>query len=447
MGQEHVDAAQAASAVPATAKREADTDARWGWVEAAVWTGPMLAALQSGVKGGRWYSLMDKVAAARTLQAAWQRVQANRGSHGVDGMSVRRFAERAGEYLAELGQALREGSYRPEPVRRVEIPKASGGTRPLGIPAVKDRVVQTALKLVIEPIFEHEFDEASWGFRPRRGCKDALREVDRLLREGRVWVVDADLQAYFDSIDHERLMALVERRISDGRVLGLIRQFLKQDVLHGLRRWTPTGGTPQGAVISPLLANVYLHELDVQLRAGGWRLVRYADDFVVLCGTEQEAHAALQAIRSWTAEAGLMLHPDKTQVGNCLLPGQGFEFLGYRFEAGRREVRKKSLQALRDRIRERTRRSNGDSLERLVQKLNPVLRGWFNYFKHARVGTFAAIDGFVRRRLRSILCKRAHMPWGYYGTPAVHRRWNNAFFAELGLFTMHEARLAASQSR
>jgi RNA-directed DNA polymerase len=447
MEQEHKDAAQAASAVPATAKREADTDARWAWVEAAVWTGPMLAALQSGVKGGRWYSLMDKVAAAKTLQAAWERVRANRGSHGVDGMSVQRFAEHVEQYLAELGQALREGSYRPEPVRRVEIPKATGGVRPLGIPAVKDRVVQAALKLVMEPIFEREFDEANWGFRPQRGCKDALREVDRQLREGRVWVVDADLQAYFDSIDHERLMALVERRISDGRVLSLIRQFLTQDVLHGLQRWTPNSGTPQGAVISPLLANVYLHELDVKLRQGGWRLVRYADDFVVLCDTQPQAEAALEAIGRWTVEVGLTLHPDKTKAGNCLLPGHGFDFLGYRFEAGRRHVRKKSLQALRDRLRERTRRANGNSLSRIVAELNPLLRGWFGYFKHAHASTFGPIDAFVRRRLRSILCKRQGLSYVYHRSYANHRRWPNTFFAELGLFTLREAWQAASQSR
>lgn len=447
MGQDRTKAAQAASAVPATAKREADTHARWGWVEAAVWTPPMLAALESGVKGGRWYSLMDKVAALRTLQAAWKRVQANAGSHGVDGMSVKSFARNAERYLAELGEALRQGQYRPEPVRRVEIAKSSGGKRPLGIPTVKDRVVQAALKLVIEPIFENEFDAASWGFRPGRGCKDALREVDRLLHENRVWVVDADLRAYFDSIDHNRLMALIQRRISDGRVLSLIEGFLGQDVLLGMQRWTPSSGTPQGAVISPLLANVYLHELDLRLRAGGWRLVRYADDFVVLCTTEQEARAALADICRWAAEVGLTLHPDKTHVGNCMLPGQGFDFLGYRFEAGRRHVRRKSLAALRERIRQRTRRTNGESLPRILKSLNPTLRGWFAYFKHAHLSTFKPIDAFVRRRLRSLLCKREGRSYVYHRSYANHRRWPNSFFAELGLFTMHEAWLAARQSR
>lgn len=446
MEEDHNSAATAACPVPSPARQQADVHARWAWAEACVWTAPMLAALESGVKGGRWYSLMDKVLAPRTLQAAWKRVQANRGSQGVDGVSVRRFAGRAEQYLAELQQALANGSYRPEPVKRVEIPKASGGSRPLGIPAVKDRVVQTALKLVIEPIFEREFDDSSWGFRPGRGCKDALREVDRHLREGRVWVVDADLQAYFDSIDHERLMQLVEGRISDGRVLALVKQFLTQDVLHGLDRWTPGSGTPQGAVISPLLANVYLHELDVRMRAGGWSMVRYADDFVVLCETQQQAEEALAAIRRWTAKAGLSLHPDKTHVGNCMLPGQGFEFLGYRFEAGRRDVRKKSLLALRDRVRRHTRRMSGESMERIVEKLNPVLRGWFGYFKHAHRDTFGSVDGFVRRRLRSMLCKREDRSF-VWRSLANHRRWPNSFFAGLGLFTMREAWQVASQSR
>lgn len=447
MGKDHKATAQAASAVPETARQGAETHARWGWVEATVWTEPMLAALELGVKGGRWYSLMDKVAAAKTLQAAWSRVQARAGAPGVDEMSVKRFAAQAERYLAELGQALRDGSYRPEPVRRVEIPKSGGGKRPLGIPTIKDRVVQTALKLVIEPIFEREFDASSWGFRPGRGCKDALREVHRRLCERKLWVVDADLQAYFDSIDHDRLMGLIQRRISDGRVLQLLSQFLHQDVLHELRQWTPTSGTPQGAVISPLLANVYLHELDVRMRAGGWHLTRYADDFVVLCSTQQEAQAALEAIRSWTAETGLTLHPDKTHVGNCMVEGQGFEFLGYRFEAGRRWVRRKSIAALRDRIRKKTRRNNGNSLERIVELLNPVLRGWFGYFKHADRRTFKPIDAFMRRRIRSILCKRAGLSYVYHRSLSNHLRWPNSFFAGLGLFTLHEAHVEACQSR
>ena len=218
-----------------------------GW-KAAIWTERMVSALVNGVDGGKWYSLLDKVCAPQALALAWAKVQANRGAAGVDGQSVERFAVKAETYLAELSRDLREGTYRPEAVKRVEIPKGNGQTRPLGIPTVKDRIVQTAVKLVIEPIFEVQFLATSYGFRPGRGCKDALREVDQLLKAGYTFVVDADLQGYFDSIPHDRLMARVEASISDGGVLELLRSWLQQDILRGAERWTPTGGTPQGAV-------------------------------------------------------------------------------------------------------------------------------------------------------------------------------------------------------
>jgi retron-type reverse transcriptase len=238
----------------------------------------MLAALGNGVKGGKWFSLIDKVYRQQTLQAAWHKVKGNAGAAGVDGQSVKQFGFRAEIYLAELEQTLRSGEYRPEPIRRVEIAKAGGKKRPLGIPAVKDRIVQTALKLVIEPIFEREFEDCSYGFRPQRGCKDALREVDELIKQGYTHVVDADLESYFDTIPHTALMRQIEQRISDGRVLELIGLFLSQDIIQGMKRWTPTGGTPQGAVISPLLANIYLHPMDRQVKQQGYRMVRYADD-------------------------------------------------------------------------------------------------------------------------------------------------------------------------
>lgn len=422
-------------------------DARdWSWVEACVWTERMVSALENGVKGGQWYSLMDKVYAPKTLAAAWMKVRANGGAAGVDGQSIERFAARADDYLAELATALRDGSYRPQPVQRVDIPKGDGRTRPLGIPAVKDRIVQAAVKLVIEPIFEATFRPTSYGFRPRRGCHDALREVDRLLKDGHTFVVDADLEGYFDSIPHERLMDRVEERISDGRVLGLIHGWLAQDILKGMERWAPTAGTPQGAVISPLLANIYLHPLDERMAACGHRMVRYADDFVVLCKSRDEAEAALAEIRRWVADNGLRLHAGKTHLGDCRQPGEGFDFLGYRFEAGRRWVRKKSLTRLKDRIRETTKRTRGQSLARVIAELDPMLRGWFGYFRHAHPYTFTAMDGFVRRRLRAILRKQDKRP-GVGHCLADHQRWPNAFFAAAGLFTLEAAWLAARQSR
>jgi len=406
----------------------------------------MVSALENGVKGGRWYSLMDKVYAPATLSAAWERVRVNDGAAGVDSQSIERFEARAERYLAELSTAMREGSYRPQPIRRVDIPKGDGRTRPLGIPTVKDRIVQTAVKFVLEPIFEATFRPTSYGFRPGRGCRDALREVAQLIEDGNAFVVDADFESYFDTIPHERLMQRIEERISDGRILGLVRGWLGQDIMQDLQRWTPTEGTPQGAVISPLLANIYLHPLDNLMAARGYRMVRYADDFVVLCKSREQADAALAEIRAWVADNGLRLHPDKTRVGDCRQAGEGFDFLGYRFEAGRRFVRKKSLDRFKDKIRDKTRRTRGDSLARIIDDLNPTLRGWFAYFKHAHPRTFIALDKFIRRRLRSLLRKQEKRP-GFGRCQADHQRWTIAFFAQAGLLALHTARLNARYSR
>jgi len=406
----------------------------------------MLAALERGVEGGKWYSLIDKVVRPSTLLAAWRKVEANRGAAGVDEVSVNRFKAGEGRYLEELGADLQTGRYQPEAVRRVHIPKGPGQTRPLGIPTVKDRIVQTAIKLVLEPIYEWEFLPTSYGFRPGRGCKDALREVNELLREGNTWVVDADLKSYFDTIPQDRLMERVRGKVSDGKVLMLLDGFLRQEIMEGMNSWTPTSGTPQGAVISPLLANIYLHPLDQKLAGIGYRMVRYADDFVILCRSEEEAQQALAEVRKWTDANGLQLHPDKTHVGNCLEEGRGFEFLGYRFEAGYRKVRKKSMMALKEKIRQRTRRTQGESIHRVIEKLNPMMRGWFEYFKHAHRTTFAGIDGFVRRRLRAMLRKQEKRP-GFGLCQADSSRWPNAFFTAKGLFTMNEARRRICQPR
>jgi RNA-directed DNA polymerase len=417
----------------------------WSWVEGSVWTDRMVSALGNGVKGGKWYSLMDKVYAPATLAAAWTKVRANAGAAGVDGQSVERFAARAEEYLAELSRSLRAGDDRPAAIRRVEIPKGSGGKRPLGIPTVKDRIAQTAVKFALEPILEARFHRASFGFRPGRGAKDALREVDRRVKSGQCFGVDADLKSSFDTIPHDRLMGRLRAWVSDGRVLDLIDAWLKQGIVGECGRWTPASGTPQGAVISPLLANLYLHPLDERMAELGWSMVRYADDFVVLCSSMAEAQAALAAIQAFVEESGLTLHPNKTHVGDCRIAGQGFEFLGYRFEAGRRLVRKKSLLSLRDRIRAKTRRTSGKSLDRTIADLNPTLKGWFAYFKHATSG-LKDVDAFVRRRLRALLRKQQKRP-GCGTSPEDRRRWPNAFFAAAGLFTLETALRQARHSR
>ncbi len=347
--------------------------------------------------------------------------------------------------MGELGQDLESGRYRPLPVRRVEIEKADGKLRPLGIRR-SGIASRAAVKRVIEPIFEQMFAPTSFGFRPGRSCKDALRVVDGLLQAGYTHVVDADLKGYFDSIPHDRLKQRLAAHISDSRLLALLDGWIEQDVVQELKRWTPTSGTPQGAVISPLLANLYLHDLDAKLAGLGLSMVRYADDFVILCQSAAEATHALEVVRAWVAAEGLQLHPDKTHVGDCRLAGQGFEFLGYRFEAGRRWVRDKSLKALKAKIRSQTRRTEGKSLKQIVTGLNPMLRGWFNYFKHAQRGVFQLLDGFLRRRLRALLRKQTKRP-GAGRCMADHWRWPNAYFAAAGLFTMTEARRAASQSR
>lgn len=414
--------------------------------KAEIWTPKMLEALESGVKGGKWFSLIDKVYRLSTLEVAWELVARNKGAAGVDGQSVEGFSRKADVYLRELSEDLARGRYRPAAVKRVEIPKGGGKMRPLGIPTVKDRIAQGAVRLVIEPIFEAQFMEHSYGFRPGRKAKDALRQLEELLKAGYVYVVDADLASYFDSIPHEGLMKRVSESISDGRLLELLESWLKQDIMSENERWKPIVGSPQGAVISPLLANIYLHPLDVLMVRDGFKMVRYADDFVVMCASEAEASRALGQIERWVGDNGLSLSAEKTHVGDCRVEGCGFEFLGYRFECGRRYVRKKSLSKLRDKVRELTPRSCGESLKSVITKLNRVTKGWFEYFKHAVKGVFQLMDGFIRRRLRAMLLRRIKKH-GFGVSLNCHKRWPNAYFAERGLFTMHEARLEAIRSR
>ena len=439
---------RAVSTVRELAKQgtEACLPNRWGWVEASVWTECMLAALDNGVKGGRWYSLIDKVYARSTLDLAWKKVASNKGAAGVDHVSIDRFKSREGFYLDELERSLRNGTYRPYAVKRVYIPKGGGKFRPLGIPVVKDRIVQTALKMVLEPIFEKDFLSMSFGFRPGRGCKDALREVDALVKSGHTWYVDADLKSCFDTIPHEGLIGRLSEKVSDGSVLQIVELFLRQEIMEGIKRWTPTGGTPQGAVLSPLLSNIYLHPMDNFITDSGHRMVRYADDFVILCRSREEAMSALNSVKEWVSANGLELNLDKTHIGNCANPEEGFEFLGYLFEQGRRYVRRKSLKNLRDKIRQKTKRTCGRNVRKVIEDLNPMLKGWFEYFKHAHKYTFSSVDGFVRRRLRAIKRKQEKRP-GRGKCLSDHMCWPNAYFANLGLFTMKEAHLRACRSR
>jgi len=396
----------------------------------------MLEALEKGVKGGKWHSLIDKVYREESLRAAWRSVRERNGCAGIDRVSIRMFEKRVDKRLKRLSEQLRERSYEPQAVKRVWIPKGGGQLRPLGVPTILDRVVQTSLRNAIEPIFERKFEASSYGFRPGRGCKDALREVGRGLKAGQRWVVDVDIEKYFDSIDRERLMDEVAEEIADGSLLELIGQFLEQDVMEEAKRWTPERGTPQGAVISPLLANIYLHPVDVAMREEGYAVIRYADDMVVMCTTREEAERALSRLRELLTERGLKLHPVKTRVVDAS-ERPGFDFLGYRFFGNRRYPRPSSQKKLRDSIRDKTPRNSGESLETIVKAVNATLRGWFEYFKHSSRSAFPALDAWVRMRLRSILRKRSKRHGR--GRGHDHFRWPIAYFRQLGLFSLDGA--------
>jgi RNA-directed DNA polymerase len=404
----------------------------------------MLTALEEGVRGGKWFSLMDKVYALLNLRAAFREVKANGGAAGVDHQTIEMFEQHLEKNLKELSQSLREGSYRPQAIRRVWIPKAgSKEKRPLGIPTVRDRVVQAALLHVMEPIFEREFAEQSYGFRPNRGCKDALRRVDELMQAGFTWVVDADLKSYFDTIPYGPMVKRIQEKVSDGKVIEVLKAFLTQKVMETAKSWTPERGTPQGAVISPLLSNIYLDPLDHAMVRSGVEMVRYADDFVILCRSKAEAEQTLEQVRKWTVSAGLTLHPVKTRIVDATERG-GFDFLGYHFERGMRWPRKKSLDKLKDTIRAKTKRTNGHSLQAIITDVNRTVIGWFQYFKHSHKTTFPRLDEWMRMRLRSILRRRQGRRGR--GRGRDHQRWPNAFFAEQGLISLVTARAAARQS-
>jgi RNA-directed DNA polymerase len=412
------------------------------WANRHVWTDRMLDALHTGVRGGKWHALSDKVYGEKNLFFSALAVVENKGCAGVDNQTVEDFREQNLDELKRLTEDLRTGKYQPHAVKRVWIPKlGSKEKRPLGIPAVRDRVVQTALLNVLEPIFDVTFAEHSYGFRKGRGCHHALERIEVLLNAGYTYIVDADLKAYFDTIPKDRLLDRVGERVSDQGILGLVKKFLDQRVMDGLSEHNPIKGTPQGAVISPLLANIYLNPLDHLMAESGFEMIRYADDFVIMCRSREEADRALAVVAHWVEENDLMLHPTKTKVVDSRT--DGFDFLGYTFRGWRGEpgrlrlVRKKSMDKLKDFIRAKTKRSNGNSLTWTINTLNLTLRGWFGYFRHCHWNVYTDLDGYIRGRLRGILRKRRGSRGR--GRGLDHQRWPNTYFDEHKLYSLARA--------
>jgi RNA-directed DNA polymerase len=432
------------ASVPARDKQAGEDLWQRHGAERGVWSESMLIALERGVKGNKWFSLIDKIRSEKTLGIAWEKVRRNAGACGVDRISVEFFGKDSENRLLAVKEQLTKDAYIPSAIRRVRIPKpGSAETRPLGIPTVKDRVVQSAVKMVIEPIFESRFAPSSYGFRPGRGCHDALREVERQLKAGRHHIVDVDIKGYFDNIPHQALMTLVKERISDGKVLGLIEAFLKQGVMEEGVETAPEKGSPQGGVISPLLANIYLDPLDWLLSELGIRSVRYADDIVILTENAGQANQALSRLEDWMKEAGLTLHPEKTRIVDMGEARAHFDFLGYRFlrtKKGKlvRLVRPKSKQKLRSTLKPLTKRANGKSMEAIIASINPVLEGWFAYFRQACPREHQEMDTWMRVRLRSILRKRNKGEGK--GRGKDHFKWPNRYFEKLGLFSLEHAR-------
>ncbi|MDF1597611.1 MAG: group II intron reverse transcriptase/maturase [Acidimicrobiia bacterium] len=405
------------------------------------------AAKQS--EGRRFHALYDRIYRSDVLWEAWERVRANRGAAGVDKVTLAAIEDYGVHRMLDgLAVDLRAGVYRPAPTRRVEIPKPDGSRRPLGIPTVRDRVCQQAAKIVLEPIFEADFLSVSFGFRPKRSATDALEVIRVAFPRGQQFVFEADIRDFFGSIDHDRLLGLVAGRVSDRRVLKLLRQWLCAGVMvDGVRRETVTG-TPQGGVISPLLANIFLHAFDrVWVESGIGELVRYADDFVVLCSTREQAEDAQRRATAMLGELGLVLHPDKTRVVDLREGAEGFDFLGCHFHArmsGRlweqkRIVRyylhrwpsQRSMKRARTRVKALTGRSRvGWELEDVIGDLNLFLRGWGNYFRTGNAANkFVSLDGYVAWRLKRLLIKKR----GRNLHAGQADRWTRTWFHDQGL--------------